>query len=200
MLRALLARSIMFLVEEFLGLMDAMRCSALCKSLPSETTWSEIRSRLRRRSIQIGPQFARSFGVHVEVLFTETVLPLLRLQTDPHEAELEHPQEVQGRQVFVRVRGYKQHRWVRLTRATAIDPTKLLGFFRNPAMDNALRNLQADGSNFVVTKMSTYHERDNLNMKVKRCRLQAVVMGFEIDILQRAFYPVGPQLPDSDAE
>lgn len=200
MLQVLAALNVMRIVEEFLGLIDTMRCAAVCKGLPSGTTWSDIKSRLGRRSIVVAPRFARSFGVHVQALFNATIRPLLELQTHPHAEEIGFPQELQGRQVFVCVRGYKRHRWVTVNSGMTLFPTQLLAFFRNPAMDNALRNLQSDGSTFTATEVVTYHERDNTTVKVKRCRLQAIVMGFQVDIVQRVFYPVGNQLPDSDAE
>lgn len=110
MLQVLAARSILFIVEEFLGLMDTMRSAAVCAGLPSDAMWSDVKSHLERRSIIVEPRFARSFGVHVQGLFNATVRPLLQLQTPPHAEEMGFPQELEGRQLFVGVRGYKRHR------------------------------------------------------------------------------------------
>lgn len=179
--------SVMSVVEGYLGLLETMRCVPICKGLPSDATWSELRSQLERVYVEIDPRFARSFGVHVQALFDAAVKPLLALQSHPHTAELEYPEDIQGRQVFVRVTEYKQHQWTSLSRGTTLAPTKLLAFFRNPAMNDALRRLQSYGANFRATQITIYHERDNATVKVKRCRLQTMVLGFHVDIVQRVF-------------
>lgn len=195
MLQALPA-SVAFIIDAYLGLLETMRRVPVCKGLPSDPTWSEVRSRLERFYVRVDARFARSFGVHVQALFDAAVRPLLALESHTHVAA----QDLQGRQVFVQVRGYKRHQWTSWTQGTKLSPTKLVAFFRNPAMDDTLRQLQSYGAYFRATQMTTYHERDNATIKVKRCRLQTIALGFQVDIVQRVFYPVSEQLPDSDAD
>lgn len=196
MLQRLATIGVFTILEEYLLLLECARYVSVCKGLPSKELWSYVRDKLDCHFIVVSPHLG--FGAHIHTLFRNMVEPLLAIQTDAHTEESCMPDSLEGRQIFVRVRGYQGHRWIPITHGMTLRPTRILKLFRNRNIDSVLWRLQVDGTDFRATQVVTYYESGRAVVKMRRCRLQAQIYGFEVELTQRSFHEVSGALPDSD--